>query len=388
MRDDRPTARHGLCLLLGLFLLAALPAQQLNQPGRAELVVDGADTMIVPIATRAEAGELIVVEVRGAPSMPLAVFWSRDGLRATGTTRPGLGGQLIDLDDRSRPLENFFPGYDPGTFRTTFNGRWAQPLTLPATATVGMEAAVQAVVMDPGAPALLPLALSAATHFRVSTVATTPIAYTLQDEGTLNFPFTPLQMPGFPFYGQLHTHLNVNANGNVTFGGGDADFTPTPAEHGVRTRIAPFWTDLSPRLGGTLQVVADPLLARTRIDWLRMPLWQAIGGLRYSFSLELDHNDGSITIAHAPSNPQLLYDALVGISSGRTAGPAATTGTDLSAVSGTAGLGAGAGSIYEWFGEPTMPYYTQTFSNPYDLAGRRLRFEPVPGGGDYRLILL
>lgn len=68
------------------------------------------------------------------------------------------------------------------------------------------------------------------------------------DSSVQLFPPFPVEMCG-----QRFDSLFVNGNGNVTFGGGDEDFSESPGEHlrGL-PRLAGLWDDLDPSSGGTV----------------------------------------------------------------------------------------------------------------------------------------
>ena len=53
-------------------------------------------------------------------------------------------------------------------------------------------------------------------------------------------------------YGTAYSSFFVNANGNITFGSSDSDFTPTFAEHFAKPRVAAVHDDLDPSQGGTV----------------------------------------------------------------------------------------------------------------------------------------
>jgi hypothetical protein len=75
----------------------------------------------------------------------------------------------------------------------------------------------------------------------INTYRGTPIS--IGDDATV--PVT-LGRP-FSFQGQSRTSLFVNSNGNLSFGAGDTDFSPTVPEFlAGPPRIAPLWTDLDP----------------------------------------------------------------------------------------------------------------------------------------------
>ena len=93
----------------------------------------------------------------------------------------------------------------------------------------------------------------------------------------------------------------LNANGNITFGTGDVDNTPTiPEFRGELARIAPAWTDLNPssRAGGLLntfplQALGFAEVNAFKIRWINVPEFgfEACGS-KNTFSITL-YDDGT-----------------------------------------------------------------------------------------------
>jgi hypothetical protein len=155
----------------------------------------------------------------------------------------------------------------------------------------------------------------------------------------------------FPFQGQTYSSVFVNANGNLTFGTGNGDFSETVAEFlAGPPRIAPLWDDLFPAAG---LVVATPEPGAVTIHYVSVPAF--FSERANYFSVRLEHG-GRIALSHAGT---LAQAGLVGVTKG---GGAPDSGpVDLSRLSGTTRV---ADAIYEVF----------TLSAPFDLPFRKLRF--------------
>ncbi len=172
---------------------------------------------------------------------------------------------------------------------------------------------------------------------------------TLADDGFVEIPI------GFPFLfqGRSWERVFVNANGNLTFGKGDAEFEPTPARLlAGPPRIAPLWDDLSPDRGGAVVVEGGPTALTVR--FVDVPEFFAVGANSFAVTLEAG---GAIRFQYGATNQ---HDGIVGITPG---GGAADPGpTDLSA----AGTLPAAGTVYERFGPGALDLDRRTlvFTGP------------------------
>jgi hypothetical protein len=146
----------------------------------------------------------------------------------------------------------------------------------------------------------------------------------LAEDGSIEIPLTTFQ---FPFQGAQWSSVWVNANGNLTFGTANADFTESVAELlSGPPRIAPLWDDLSPSnfLTGALQglVITEERHGSLLVHYVSVPEFLDTG-TNY-FTVELDKK-GAVTISYGATNRS---DGIVGISEG---GGAVDPGpTDLS----------------------------------------------------------
>ena len=95
-----------------------------------------------------------------------------------------------------------------------------------------------------------------ASHPRVGELESS-VFITLGDDDFTSVSLAPF---GFtlPFYTQTYSSVWVNANGSLTFNNGSGSFQSNSSEMiQNEPRIAGFWSDLNPSLGGTIQFVID-----------------------------------------------------------------------------------------------------------------------------------
>ena len=71
------------------------------------------------------------------------------------------------------------------------------------------------------------------------------------DDGSSNSISLATAFPsGLNFFGTTYDAVYVNTNGNITFGGGLGQFTPSPFPIADQPMIAPWWADEDTRGGG------------------------------------------------------------------------------------------------------------------------------------------
>ncbi len=157
----------------------------------------------------------------------------------------------------------------------------------------------------------------------------------------------------FPYQGADWTSVFVNSNGNLTFGGGDTDFSESVSEFlNELPRIAPLWDDLSPNNGG--QVIFDSGADWATVSFVGVPEFVSTGANTFSVTMRAD---GSVSIAYGAVS---ATDGLVGVTEG---GGAADPGaSDLS----SSATWPAAGTTYELFNG----------GNPNDTTGITLDFLP------------
>jgi hypothetical protein len=175
------------------------------------------------------------------------------------------------------------------------------------------------------------------------------ITISLDDDATqaIGIPFS------FAYQGQNWSSVFVNANGNLTFGAGNTDFSESVSELlSGPPRIAALWDDLSPQEG---EVFVEANATSWTVRYVNVP--QFLAGDSNSFAITLSA-DGAVTVAYSDVT---ALDGIAGVTEG---GGARSPGeTDLSA---SASLSA-AGTTYETF---------TGAADPFDLGNRTLPFEP------------
>ncbi len=156
----------------------------------------------------------------------------------------------------------------------------------------------------------------------------------------------------FPYQGSSYSSVFVNANGNLTFGSGDTDFSESVGEFlNDQPRIAPLWRDLNPSAGG--EVFATYAAGSVTVHWEDVPEWFATGANTFSVTLE---SSGDVSIDY---DGITLSSALTGVTEG--GGVADPGETDL----GGGGPYALPGTTYERFlGDFDLDGLTIDFDNP------------------------
>jgi len=161
----------------------------------------------------------------------------------------------------------------------------------------------------------------------------------------VNLPFS------FPYQGGNYSSVFVNSNGNLTFGGGDTDFSESVSEFlNELPRVAMLWDDLSPNQAGSVIYEADANSATITFDGVP----EFFAATTNTFSVTLG-SDGSVSLDYGAVAAQ---DGIVGVTEG---GFASNPGeTDLSAGGGFSVTG----TTYEQF----------TSGDAFDLSGASVDF--------------
>lgn len=165
----------------------------------------------------------------------------------------------------------------------------------------------------------------------------------------------------FTFFGVDYTSIWVNSNGNITFGGGDTDFSDTLPEFlSEEPRIAPLWDDWSPNVFGMVTAKGDA--NSMVVTWDNVPHF-AGNGLGSTFSATLYANNN---IDFTYGGVQDTDGQMAGLSPGGNLGdPGMAVDFSSSPTWDIPGLGDQA--IYEIWGGLT------------DLSGMTISFVPAPG---------
>jgi hypothetical protein len=159
-----------------------------------------------------------------------------------------------------------------------------------------------------------------------------PFVLFLNDDAfsEVDLPFT------FPFCDVPYASVFISANGHLTFGVGDEDFTPSVAEFlAGPPRISALWADLSPQFG---TVTAEEIAAEFVITFANVPEFNTSNSNNFTFRLRAD---GTYDVEYG------VVDAAAGIA-GRTPGGSVTNPGETNLGSATQPI---AGStVYESFG--------------------------------------
>ncbi|MGB7070609.1 MAG: nidogen-like domain-containing protein [Pyrinomonadaceae bacterium] len=173
------------------------------------------------------------------------------------------------------------------------------------------------------------------------------------DDGSVEI-FLPFN---FAICGQSYDSLFVNANGNVTFGAPNGDFSESASEMlSGPPRIAGLWDDLNPSAGGSVfYTVTGNTVTVTYDD---VPEFFSTGS--NSFSITLKRSANHIDLAYGDIS---AVDGLGGVSCGGAITSRYETPVDLSSLSGRINLH-NSPAIFELWNA----------ANPFDLDNRSVLF--------------
>lgn len=353
-----------------LFLVALLGlAGQAQQPNSsaATLTVNGTNGPPYPIiGAGIIGGNTGTIYITGTPGVPFILTHAAD-LRSPGLSV--LGG-LVDLEMTS--MEVVLDGINrvPWLASTDATGAWSVTHTVPTGISTGTTRAYQAALTDPSSST--GVTLTAATKV---TFTQGPQTFTISGLGANGATLFNLQSHGFsfPFYAQTWNSFYVNANGHVTFGQSDGDFTATASEmHAGPPRVSGFWTDLDPGSIGTVTVTID-----TSVPGLEKAIvhFDNVTGRNFGTGVPPTHTFtmtmmavGDVNLSYDPFNGPSFYDTVCGITPGNgTSPPPGNQSQDLSQILNSGGIITGPGEgLFEFFvGTASLTPGT----NFWDLSG-------------------
>lgn len=169
--------------------------------------------------------------------------------------------------------------------------------------------------------------------------------------------------------GQPGGGIFVNANGSITFGNGDTNWTESLEEFATTVpKLAAFWDDLTPGSGGsTVTVEFKHFPDRLVATWNQVPEWPDGGANTFQITLLLGQGVYQFLYAGMTAT-----DGLVGVSSGRP------SEFDLSAQPGF--LAKPLGYLAELYGGAP--------DDPFDLDGRCILGAPTPAADSWPTIFV
>jgi hypothetical protein len=372
-----------VCALVAVAGIAA--AQQPNTP-TATLTVNAVNGPPWPLTAGVAPGSTAIASIAGNPNAPFSLFASATGLLQAGAAN--IGGNIVDLPLVPAPgtvLNGFPVGFTTGPTGTFTFTVVVPPLGLPpAGIPLGPAAAIQAIVADPTVP--IGWRATAATQAVVTNAPPLTTTLPMGNNTTLTVNIAALGVT-FPFYGANYTLMNVDSNGYVTFGTAVASqfFSNPILFNGGPPRIAGFWTDLDPTLGGVVNLTAGLAAAGNppfiRLDWIGVPNAFVGGPPVFNFSI-LMRGDGYLEISNAAITAPSLSETSVGIGPGGNLSTAPTKNiVGILTTAPNAYVGGINEAFHGYYGIITlMPFYTGVTNNPYNLGGFTLHFLPAGAG--------
>lgn len=181
--------------------------------------------------------------------------------------------------------------------------------------------------------------------------------------------FVQLALPfSFDICAQEFTSVFVNANGNLTFGAGDSDFSESTTEFlREQPRIAGLWDDLNPSAGGVVYYGQSG--NDFTVTWENVPEFFNTGSNTFSITLRRANNGIDIEYGDISAG-----DGLAGVSCGGAITSGFETESDLTALQDLADLEGGRINLHN------SPAVFEQFFGDNDLSGETLLFN---GTTDY-----
>ena len=359
-------SRSRLSIFLAFALVGVLGAQQPNTAD-ASLIINGLAGPPYPInPVPVFSGVNATMAFAGLSGSPITLGQSPNLVVGFANTSIG----IVDLNlANATVLLN-------GQRSIDFNGALTLTIAAPTNLAAGLSMSYQAAILSLTAPA--GAVLTAATRITTA-IGVVGANVSPGDDSFVAVSLTPHNVTA-AYYASTYNQFFVNSNGSMSFSSGSGDFMANSSAFLTQMpRIAPYWTDLSPNVGGTVSWQIDftqlpPLLT---VRFVNVPSGFGAGGL-FSFSSTIQLTPqgvtplGDIQIINPVNNPASPYDTLVGISPGSSLSTQ-TAPLNLSALQAAGGhTGGPMQAIFEFFQGTTST--TGLPGSIWDLTGSTLTF--------------
>lgn len=247
------------------------------------------------------------------------------------------GGDVVNIN-LADPSLTFVFGF-------TWTENFVAPVSVPVAAAASVS--IQMVTTDPAAP--LGFALSALNRQEVVTpVASVTFNLGLDGYTELNLA-NPLCSGPVSFYGTTYTSLFVNANGFVSFTGGDSLWTAGPSLWAAGPPRIGVWSDFNSAQGS---ITASLNGTRTIVSYSvpEAVLFPVGPPVLTNFNIEFDTLSGAAAITGFAGDPGHGTDTLIGITPGNgAADPGSTSFANFLGLGPQGGPG-GNVMLYEYVG--------------------------------------
>lgn len=114
------------------------------------------------------------------------------------------------------------------------------------------------------------------------------------DDSTSLLDLPALGLAPVQFLGGVYSQVGISSNGRITFGGVDADLSPSVSEAQSDLPFVGYWTDLNPASAGTIDIVDDGRVLTVR--WNGVPYFAETATV--DFSVEIDRVTPSVSITN------------------------------------------------------------------------------------------
>lgn len=168
------------------------------------------------------------------------------------------------------------------------------PLSLPVNPGIVVSLSAQAVFTDPGNPDGISLS-QGLEYIKVANPA--PFAGPTADDGTVLIDLAAMGCGPVDFLGTSYDSIGVNANGRVTLGGVDGDFSASVAEAITDIPCIGYWTDFNPAAAGVgpTSITITDTGSVVAVDWVNVEYFgETTAPNTFNVSFDRTNNSASI----------------------------------------------------------------------------------------------